>query len=338
MKLLESYIYEEVNKISDTKILDNYKVLSQMSPDLPTYGMKEREDGNYTKEEQEKIDSIYKNFIFIKEEEYPTLKEEEFDNKYADIRIVTVDESGTVKIRRLDRLSNRIIEEHTASFEDGNYVVDNNYFYLLTESTYNRTVINAEGKVLSESQKGLRNDVLEMEKSLTDNGNDESYIFSYKYLFDDDNDYYEYTSLIPKEKSLEEVYFFLDFRDIYTKGYPTKVTNKKRNIIDEDLTIENMDPDHILNLLDGSNPGATNVIQTIFSADPVNFSHYMYVLEKCNIVGTKLYLLYNDMCTNNFDTFLKVINGLEKNEIDKERLNETLSQTYPEKYESFMKL
>ena len=85
-------------------------------------------------------------------------------------------------------------------------------------------------------------------------------------------------------------------------------------------------------------PGATNVIQTIYSLDPVNYSHSMYVLEKCNIVGTKLYLLYNDMCSNNFDTFLKVINGLEQNKIDKERLIETLSQTYPEKYESFIKL
>ena len=337
MKLLESYIYEEVKKISDTKILDNYKVLSQMSPDLPVYGVKEREDGNYTKEEQEKIDSIYKNFIFIKEEEYPTLQEKKFDTKFADIRIVTVDESGTVKIRRMDLFTKRILEEHTASFEDGNYVVDNNYFYLLTQSIYNRTAINADEKVLSEYQKALINNVIEMEKSLTDNGNDESYIFSYKYLFDED-DFYEYTSLIPKEKSLEEEMLFLDFRDIYTKGYPTKVTNKKRNIIDEDLTIENMDPDHILDLLDKSNPGATNVIQTIYSLDPVNYSHYMYVLEKCNIVGTKLYLLYNDMCSNNFDTFLKVINGLEQNKIDKERLNETLSQTYPEKYESFIKL
>jgi hypothetical protein len=337
MKLLESYIYEEVKKISDTKILDNYKVLSQMSPDLPVYGVKEREDGNYTKEEQEKIDSIYKNFIFIREEEYPTLQEKKFDTKFADIRIVTVDESGTVKIRRMDLFTKRILEEHTASFEDGNYVVDNNYFYLLTQSIYNRTVINADEKVLSESQKALINNVIEMEKSLTDNGNDESYIFSYKYLFDED-DFYEYTSLIPKEKSLEEEMLFLDFRDIYTKGYTTKVTNKKRNIINEDLTIENMDPDHILDLLDKSNPGATNVIQTIYSLDPVNYSHYMYVLEKCNIVGTKLYLLYNDMCSNNFDTFLKVINGLEQNKIDKERLNETLSQTYPEKYESFIKL
>lgn len=337
MKLLESYIYEEVKKISDTKILDNYKVLSQISPDLPVYGVKEREDGNYTKEEQEKIDSIYKNFIFIKEEEFPTLLEKEIASKYTDIRIVTVNESGAVKIRRIDNPSKRIIEEHTASFEDGNYVVDNNYFYRLAESIYNRTVINADEKVLSESQKALKNDVIEMEKSVTDNGNDESYIFSYKYLFDED-DYYEYTSQIPKERSLEDVMLFLDFSDVYTKGYPTKVTNKKRNIIDEDLTIENMDPDDILDLLCESNPGAMNVIRTIYSTDPVNFSHYMYVLEKCNIVGTKLYLLYNDMCTNNFDTFLEVINGLEQNKIDKERLNETLSQTYPEKYESFIKL
>ena len=338
MRLLESYIYEEVKKISSTQVLENNEVLYELSPKIGNYGVKERDDGNYTKEEQARIDSAYKNFIFIKEEELDGLLETNFDTEYADITIVTVNESGVVKIKRMDKYSKRIMEEHIASFEDGNYVVDSNYFHDFKnykESIYNRTVVNADGKILSKSQKIVKNDVIVLEKSITDNDTDESYLFSYKNLFGED-DYYEYTSLIPKEKSLKEA-IPIDFRNAYTKGYPTKVTNKKRNIIDEDLTIENMNPNDILNLLCESNPGAINVMRKIYSIDPDKFSHYMYILEKCNIVGTKIYLLYNDMCKNNFDIFLEVVNGLEQKKIDKEKLTDNLSQIYPEKYESFMK-
>lgn len=342
MRLLESYIYEEVKKISSTQVLENNEVLHEFSPRISMFGVKEREDGNYTKEEQERIDQVYKSFVFIKEEELQGLNITNIVTDFADIHIVTVNESGVVKIIRMDKHSKKILEEHTASFEDDNYVVGNNYFYLSNEGVYHKTIINANGKILSIYHKKIEDGVMIGEKSFTDNGSNESYVFNYKKLFGE-NDYYEYTALIPKEKSLEESYRdFIDIRDVYTKGYPTKVTNKKRNIIDEDLTIENMDPNNILNMLCISNtgainPGAINVMKKIYRLDPDKFSHYMYILEKNGIVGVKIYLLYNDMCENNFNIFLEVINGLEQNIIDKEKLTDTLSQTYPEKYTSFMK-
>ena len=204
------------------------------------------------------------------------------------------------------------------------------------ESNYNRTVINIEGKIISDNHKHLIDDVLINEKNIFDDGVSESYILNYKKRFGE-NDYYEYTSLIPKEKEIDKVWFHDFVKDIYAKGYPTRVTNKKRNIVDENLSVENMNPDDIIKFLWGGNPGAAKVIQAIYKSDPNKFSHYMYILEKNNIVAEKIYLLYKDMCENNFNTFLEVINGLEQNKIDKDRLYNALSQPYPpEKYESFM--
>lgn len=345
MELIEKYIYDNIKAISNTTIIDNPHIFKEICPNLANYGIQKREAGQYSKEELKEIQNVYKNFIFMKKEDLTNVDEMKFNTVYASVNIVTVDKNGNIEIKKIDSTTKNLQSETKLYRVAENYVIEENHFHQyhypklsekIVEGIYNKSVLNSDGDLLSKGRVCEKNGIVSVKDNMDINRENNTLKITHTNMLAPD-DYYEYTAFVPYTEDNVLLKYCCDVKELYREQIPVKVSNAKRNIFNEDLTIKNMNPNDILSILYGGNPGAANIIRTVYAKNPEQFANYMYILEKNNIIGDKIYLLYNDVCSNNFETFIEIIRGLSNGTISNELLSDKLSQVYPGSDTSFIK-
>ncbi len=98
--------------------------------------------------------------------------------------------------------------------------------------------------------------------------------------------------------------------------------------INKDMSVYNI----IDNMSEG-NPGAIEcIIGLMENSKKWIWLEYMETLDKFEIYGSKIYMIWNDSCQKDMNMFIKTIKAFQQGMFTKEEIQENLSKGYAEPF------
>lgn len=82
----------------------------------------------------------------------------------------------------------------------------------------------------------------------------------------------------------------------------------------------------VIEAMSEGNPGAIECIGLMFLDEPYDTALDMLLLDKLEIYGSKLYMLWNDCCGRDVQKMRKTIKAFRSHKFTKEQIHENLSQ------------
>ncbi len=84
----------------------------------------------------------------------------------------------------------------------------------------------------------------------------------------------------------------------------------------------------MVEMLAQGNPGAITFVKNWF-AEHENVQEYIDTLKQYNIVGSRLYILWNDCCGRDYDVFFKTVKAIKVGIVDKKEIDACLADVRP---------
>lgn len=77
------------------------------------------------------------------------------------------------------------------------------------------------------------------------------------------------------------------------------------------------------------NPGAISFIKQLQQIDNSQAEKCIYLLRKYDILGSKMYIFWNECCSKDWDVFFQTMKLIENGVVDKKELQVCLSDVRP---------
>ena len=87
-----------------------------------------------------------------------------------------------------------------------------------------------------------------------------------------------------------------------------------------------MDLTTVISIMTEGNPGAAECIGLMFLDDAYDTALDLLLLDKLEIYGSKIYMLWNDCCGRDVQKMRKTISAFRNHKFTKEQIHENLSQ------------
>lgn len=89
-----------------------------------------------------------------------------------------------------------------------------------------------------------------------------------------------------------------------------------------------MSLEEVITIMSEGNPGALECIGLMFLDEPYDTALDLLLLDKLEIYGCKLYMIWNDCCGRDVKKMRETIKAFRSKKFSKEEIHENLSQTY----------